>query len=283
MPKHVFMFIPAFGNTMTTTTALTSHAVKDLLGSKGIGSSISALSFPDIAELRSMVATIWYDTMPAVEYLLFVDSDMGFPAEMVLDMMLLDEPLVGSIYAQRKHPLSWAGSGTGEGVTERRGNFMAVEGVGMGCTLIHRQVMTELMAKYPELIDARIGMHPANEILRSAGANRLIRAFEKLEIPERGIVSEDLSFCIRWRNCNPGANKVWGAIGYDISHVGMYNYQGNYLKHLADMQAQQEMQMAQQRAIAEMVAAQQAAQAQQVQPPTAQVIELPARMAEAAE
>ena len=246
MPKHVFMFIPAFGNTMTTTTALTSHAIKDELASKGINVSISALSFPDIAELRSIVATIWIDTLPNVDYLLFIDSDMGFPAQMVTDMILFDEPLVGSIYPQRKQPLSWAGSGSGGGSTERRGNFMAVEGVGMGCTLIKREVMYAIMQKFPEVIDNRISMHPAFEILRSAGANRLIRAFEKMDMPERGIISEDLSFCIRWNQCG---GRTWAAIGYDMNHVGMYNYSGNYLGHInqmqAQMQAQQEAALAQ--------------------------------------
>ena len=42
-----------------------------------IGHTVALLqAFPDIAELRSMVMTIWYDTMPTVDYLLFIDSDM---------------------------------------------------------------------------------------------------------------------------------------------------------------------------------------------------------------
>lgn len=226
MATDVFIFVPAFGQLITATTFLTTHAVRQTLMSKGIGGGISTLSFPDIAELRSMVLTIWADTMPQSTHLLFIDSDMGFPPEMVLDMLLFDQPIVGCIYPQRKQPLSWAGSGNGGTQTERRGDFMKCEGVGFGCTLIKREVVTKMIEKFPELIDTRLHLHPAGETLRQAGTNRLLRFFEKLDIADRGLVSEDLSFCIRWAQCG---GEVWANIGRRISHVGMFDYSGRYL------------------------------------------------------
>lgn len=232
MAHKIFIFVPAFGQIVTATTFLTTHALQNHLMSKNIQGGISTLSFPDIAELRSMAATIWYDTMPDSTHLLFIDSDMGFPPEMVTDMLMMDEGIVGTIYPQRKLPLSWAGSGTGQPHTERRGNFMLVEGVGMGCTLIRRDVITKMLEKWPQswqeggLVDTRLHLHPAGETIKQAGSNRIIRAFEKLDLPERGLVSEDLSFCIRAGQCGI---KTWAAIGYRISHVGPFNYEGRYL------------------------------------------------------
>lgn len=226
MAHKLFIFVPAFGQIISATTFLTTHALQQHLASKSIQGGIATLSFPDIAELRSMAATIWYDTMPDSTHLLFIDADMGIPPEMVTDMLMLDEGIVGAIYPQRKLPLSWAGSGTGAAHTERRGNFMQVEGVGMGCTLIRRDVMTAMLEKMPQIVDTRLHLHPAGETIRNAGSTRLIRAFEKMDLPERGIVSEDLSFCIRWNQCG---GKVWAAIGYRISHVGPYDYAGRYL------------------------------------------------------
>lgn len=240
MATKVFIFVPAFGQIVTSTTFLTTHALQQVLASKGIGGMVSTLSFPDIAELRNMVLTIFYDTMDA-DYLLFVDADMGFPPDLVLDMIMFNEPVVGTIYPQRKMPLSWAGSGTGEPMTERRGNFMLVEGVGMGCTLIRRDVVKTMLEQMPELVDTRLHLHPAGETLREAGANRMIRAFEKLDIPERGLVSEDLSFCIRWNRCimpDGSKGKVWAAIGHKISHVGPFDYCGRYLDVVEAMQVQ---------------------------------------------
>ena len=240
MASKVFIFVPAFGQIVTATTFLTTHALQQTLAAKGIGGMVSTLSFPDIAELRNMVLTIFYDTMDA-DYLLFVDADMGFPPDLVTDMILFNEPVVGTIYPQRKMPLSWAGSGTGAEMTERRGNFMLVEGVGMGCTLIRRDVVRIMLEQMPELVDNRLHLHPAGETLRGAGANRMIRAFEKMDIPERGMVSEDLSFCIRWNRCtmqDGSKGRVWAAIGHRISHVGPFDYSGRYLDVVEQMQAQ---------------------------------------------
>ena len=226
MASNILIFVPAFGQQISAATFLSTHALQQALTAKSIGGGISTLSFPDIAELRAMAMTIWYDTLPTSTHLLFVDADMGFTPDTVLDMLLLDEPLVGAIYRQRREPKSWAGSGTGQSVTERRGNFMLVEGVGFGLTLLRRDLVTTMLEKMPELVDTRLALHPAGDTLRQAGANRLIRAFEKLDLPERGLVSEDLSFCIRWGQCG---GKVWASIGHKISHVGPYDYAGRYL------------------------------------------------------
>lgn len=226
MAQDVFIFVPAFGQIITATTFLTTHALRQHLMTKGIGGGISTLSFPDIAELRSMAVTVWYDTMPNSTHILFIDADMGFAPELVTDMMLFNEPVVGTVYPQRKMPLSWAGSGTGAAQTERRGDFMLVEGVGFGCTLIRRDCIAAMIEKFPELIDTRLHLHPAGETLRQTGTNRLLRFFEKMDLPERGLISEDLSFCLRWQQCG---GKTWAAIGHKMSHVGPHDYAGRYL------------------------------------------------------
>lgn len=238
MALKVFIFVPAFGQIISATTFLTTHALQQHLASKSIQGGISTLSFPDIAELRAMAMTIWYDTMPDSSHMLFIDADMGFPPDMVTDMIMFDEPIVGTIYPQRKLPLSWAGSGTGQPTTERRGNFMLVEGVGFGCTLLRRDCVTRMLEKMPELVDTRLQLHPAGETLKQAGTNRIIRAFEKLDLPDRGLVSEDLSFCIRAAQCGM---QTWAAIGYRISHVGPYDYSARYLD-IVEMQEAQALQ-----------------------------------------
>ena len=264
--RKVFMFVPGFGQIISAATFMTTHAVQQAFAQKSIAGSVSTLSFPDIAELRSMATTIWYDTMPDVQYLLFIDSDMGFAPDMILDMMHFDEPIVGAIYPQRNLPTSWAGSGTGERETQRRGNFMEVEGVGMGCTLIRRDVIATMIAKFPELVDTKIALQPYAKILQSAGANRLVRVFDKMTIPDRGCVSEDLSFCIRWRQCG---GQVWAAVGYRISHVGPYDYGACYLEHVNQQNALAEQQAAFAKQIeAQQIAAAEASRQLVLAPPT---------------
>lgn len=262
MAHNVFTFVPCFGNIIKTPTFLTTHAIMQELHSKGVATGISALSFPDIAELRNMVLTIFYDTMPNATHLLFIDADMSFDPKLVTDCLLFDEPLVGAIYPQRKVPLSWAGSGTGQPQTVRRAGFMQVEGVGFGCTLIRRDLVTKMLEKMPDLVDTRLHLHPAGDTLRQAGANRMIRAFEKMDIPDRGLISEDLSFCIRWRQCG---GEVWANINYKMSHVGDFDYSARYLDMVENAEREQAMMLAKQRE----------QQAQVTQAPAAEVFPYP--------
>jgi hypothetical protein len=103
-----------------------------------------------------------------------------------------------------------------------------------------------MLEQMPQLVDNRIGLHPAFETIKNAGANRLIRAFEKLDIPDRGLISEDLAFCVRWRQCG---GQVWANINHRISHVGPYDYAGRYLDAV-EQQMAIDMQAAQQRLLA---------------------------------
>jgi hypothetical protein len=106
----------------------------------------------------------------------------------------------------------------------------------MGCTLIRRDAITKMLAAYPELIDTRLDLHPAKEIMRSTGANRILRLFDLMDIPERGRVSEDLSFCMRW---NRIGGQVWAAIGYRISHVGPHDFGARYLDEVERKQQEE--------------------------------------------
>lgn len=241
MSNKIFVVVPAFGQMISASTFMAVSALQAALASKSIQAAVTTFSFPDIAELRSIFTTIWYDTMPDTDSILWVDADMAFAPDLVLDMMLFGEPVVGTLYRQRNAEISWAGSGTGSATTERRGNFVLVEGVGMGCTLIRREVITRILAAFPDLIDMRIRMHPAFKLLQSAGVTRLLRVFEKLDIPDRGLVSEDLSFCIRW---NRVGGQVWANIGHRISHVGPYDYSGCYAEHVSQIEAQKELERA---------------------------------------
>ena len=265
---NVLICVPAFGQIISASTTLTLQTIQMTLAQKGVSSGFSTLSFPDIAELRSMYTTMFFDSpdMQAFTHLLFIDADMGFSPQLVLDQLMLDEPLVGSIYPQRRLPVSWAGSGTGEATAERRGEFMRVEGVGMGCTLIRRDCLQRILANeparreqeidaaigdnanryrdagvydelrsaiastFPPFVDERIAMHPGREMLESAKCKRLIRFFDCLDIPARGRISEDLSFCIR---AGKAGIVTWAAIGHRISHVGPYDYGARYLDQTA--------------------------------------------------
>ncbi len=221
--KKILLFVPAFGQMMSCTTVSTIIQLMQVLPSKAIAGGFGTLSYPDIAEMRDAVLSRWYDHMTDYTHLLFIDADMGFPPELVLDMLLFDQPLVGAIYRKRIEPPQWAASGSGGPTTDRCANFIKVDGIGMGVCLIRRDVVTTMLEKMPELSDDKIAMLSIRDLMDPA-ATRIIRAFDPIMGPS-GRVSEDLSFCQRWRECG---GDVWGAIGHMVSHVGPYDFAGRY-------------------------------------------------------
>lgn len=215
-------FFPTYKNVVTGTTLLTSHALGNALHARGIGWGVSAISNPEIEWVRNWATTHWYDCMPQFSHLLFVDDDMGFMPEVVLDMLAFGEPVVGALYPKKTVERQWAVSGLPNPVA--RGPFLEVEGLGCGCFLIHRDAIKVMIEKMPEIIDTRPNTIDA-DLFREAGVKRFIRAFDCINDPERGKVSEDISFGRRWRQCG---GKVWAATHHKIVHVGPHEYADTY-------------------------------------------------------
>lgn len=232
MATNVLIGLPAYGNMVSLATLNTTHAIMQAFLSKGIRGGIAAFSYPEVSEARNIILTGWYDTCPDATHLLFLDSDMGFSAQVVLDLLMFNEPMVGAIYSKKCVPIQWAASGLGDKFAERRGDFMKVAGLGMGCFLIRRDAITTMLEQMPELSDSRMEHHAAKDML----GNRIIRAFDSFDNPDdtaHGRMSEDLSFCCRWRLCG---GEIWASVGHDIEHVGMYSYKANYMRHVAEKQ-----------------------------------------------
>lgn len=221
--KKVLVFVPAYGQQMTCATVSTVINLMQVLPSKAIAGGFVTFSYPDIAEGRDAVLSRWFDHMPEYSHLLMIDSDMGFQPDLILDMLLFDQPLVGAIYRKRTEPAQWVAAGSGQPTTERCANFIKVDGVGMGVCLIKREVVATMLEKMPEISDDKIAMLSIRDLL-APEAKRIIRAFDPIYGPS-GRVSEDLSFCQRWRECG---GDVWGAIGHWVDHVGPHAYGGRY-------------------------------------------------------
>lgn len=228
MANKVFCFIPTFRGDVSATTMLATHALSQTLWQCGVAFGITAMSFPDIADLRGMALTFFYDHQPDATHLLFVDDDMGFPPQLVIDMLALNEPLVGTLYPKRTLPLEFAGRGDDN--PETRGGFVKTDGVGMGITLIRRDVVTTMLEKIEGLSDDKLensglGMAFGD----SFPLTRIIRAFEPISSPYNGAkMSEDFSFCQRWiHECG---GEVWAAAHHTIQHVGRYTYQGCFMQ-----------------------------------------------------
>lgn len=218
----ILIALPAFGQVNTSFTTGSLVATTRFLTERGQFGGFAQLSYPDLEDLRSMFLSIFYDKIDA-SHILFVDADMSFEPQLVLDMIDFDKPLVGCLYPKRTLPIAWVGSAL-EGEQQIENGFLKVEGIGFGVTLISRDCVKAIIDGGHCEIDEDLDAHTAGQMLKSQGITRMIRAFDKIKLPGRRL-SEDYSFCHRHK---AAGGDVWAAINHRVTHVGDYGFGGRY-------------------------------------------------------
>lgn len=233
-PTGILICVPAFGQQMAAATAQSLYNLALHFTTNGIPSTLCHMSAADIAEVRNLFLTTWYDGYPekVFSHLLFVDADMEFPPQLVADMIRFDKPLMGCLYARRSFPAVAVGRcfNTDQTLDDIKDGFIELHGVGGGVMMISREVVKTMIEKFPEIIDTKVEGHPGQELLGAAGASkRLIRAFDPFFTDEGLKLSEDLAFCERWKRCG---GEVWANVVHLIGHIGPFNYAIRYADYL---------------------------------------------------
>lgn len=234
--KGVLICVPAFGQMMTAQTAQSLINLVQFLTVSKIPNSMCWLSAADIAEVRNIVLTKWYDGSPEFSHLLFVDADMEFPTALVRDMLEFGKPMMGCLYARRQWPAVAVGRTFDDNATPSSltNGFLKVAGIGAGVMMIARHVIDVMLAQMPEIIDTNVSGHPGAESLNG----RILRGFDSF-VDDRGVkLSEDLAFCERWRRCG---GDVWANANHLIGHIGPFNYAIRYADYLETKVAKAEV------------------------------------------
>jgi hypothetical protein len=232
---------PAHGETFYTPYVQTIFRLHRALIPAGWTLSFASIAFADIAESRNFLLTHWFDKTDAT-HILFVDSDMGFEAQLVQEMLALNKPVVGAVSPRRSIDLNRLVKIASEGTKAesainrahdyivqtvrgrtagRKKGFIEVEGIGAGVLLIQRSAIEQMLKKLPAVSDKTA---PKTSPL-ARNLNRMIRAFDPVTT-DAGRLSEDFSFCHRWHNACGG--EIWASTEHKITHVGLHHYEGRY-------------------------------------------------------
>ena len=147
-----------------------------------------------------------------VTHLLFVDGDIGFEAKSVIEMVALDVPVVGAIYAgqgsnetSKIQLIFMPIAGHEKDQPDERG-CIKVNGLGLGLTLIK----IEALAAMEEHYCTELGHKDAY------GGRTLVNLF--LETIENGkLYGEDYNFFRRWRELDD-KNEVLAYLPVKITH-----------------------------------------------------------------
>lgn len=232
--KGVLIAVPCYGGEIKMQCHSSVSQLRATFGWNKLPSAEYNQDMCDIVDTRNTIITHWYDNAPEYDHLLMIDNDMHFDPEMVVKMIGLAKPVVGAVYHKRQHPIDKdilsvvIGEPLIDEVPEIVDGFQKWKYVGGGVLLIKRRVVTEMLKKFPELNDTT---DPG--FLKVAGVTRLIGVFSKMKDPDGRPLSEDYSFCERWRQCG---GDIWAAVDYRIGHIGQFSYGfHHYGKPLPDL------------------------------------------------
>lgn len=217
--------VEALSSIVRMTNALDAHGVKI---------NFSSLSYAEVAVCRNALVSDFLET--DLSHLLFVDNDMAFEPQVIGDMLSAGQPFVGAFSPQRQFdPAEFAkayrraeSNGTADPVrvalaavngfvgSPKRpalSRVVEAEQVGAGLLLLRRDVF-EVLDKADQTIPDVL--HPRT--------GRSIRGyFERVYLEDkRAFLSEDDSFCYRWRR---RANaRIFAFAGRGITRYGDFAY-----------------------------------------------------------
>jgi hypothetical protein len=225
----IFVAFPAYGRMNVADTTASLFELGVTFGMNGLYGGFGTATHPDISEIRNVFLTAFYDKTRA-DHILFVDSDMKFRAKLVIDMLKLDQPVVGAVYRKKSNDRKWIGRALPEEQKPVDG-FMEMAGVGAGVLLIRRDCVETMIKEFPDLIDSSPPeAQQAREQVETLGLTRVFRAFDKMKNEFGNELSEDLAFCERWRSIG---GQVWANVSHEIGHIGLAEFKGSYLNQLS--------------------------------------------------
>ena len=210
------------------------HLIYSLLREQIILSH-TGVDYADIVASRNYLLTNFSYGKTDCSHILFVDNDMGFPPELVHDMLELDQDVTGAFIPSRHIDLKYLHKSKEDFDTalrksfrfvgerhpsgETSGKFLRMTRCGTGIMLISRKAVTKMIETMPEIAQPP----KACQLPYPMPHPQFLTPFDKVEVDGRQL-SEDFSFCHRWTEGCGG--KIWGAPHHKISHAGRFVFEG---------------------------------------------------------
>lgn len=218
--KGILIATPCYGGGIKMQTHAAISQVRSALSWGKVPNQEYILDMCDIEDVRNSIVTFWYDNLE-YDHLLMIDNDMHFDPSLIFKMIELNKPVVGVTYHKRQMAKDGdvRGMVIGEtlaGYPEIVNGFQPWKYVGGGIMLIKRDVVTQMLKKFPEINGT---VDPG--ALGGLGVTRMIGAFSKMKDPSGRPLSEDYSFCERWTQCG---GEIWCGVEYPVGHIGSFTY-----------------------------------------------------------
>jgi hypothetical protein len=173
-------------------------------------------------------------------HLMFIDADIAFDPTQVFRLLNFDKDMAAGVYPTKRVDWAKVGLMAKAGAAdlessalsyvlefedpariENKNGFARVRYAGTGFMLIKRQTLVKMIESYPELRYTR--EHQAEDPLK--GSKWRSALFNCMIEKETGVyLSEDFSFCRRWRDLG---GEIWVDLQSRLAHTGTATFYGN--------------------------------------------------------
>lgn len=216
---HLHIGIPCYGG-MVSEPTMTSFLRFVLLAQQaGLNWSLDTMVNESLVTRARNNLMAKMMSNPQATHFMFIDADIRFQAESILQMMACDKDVIGGLYPKKALPVNYVINLQPQ--TKIQGDIFTVDTMGTGFLMFKRPVYEKLIAAHPETkyVDD-VGLGKQYE--------PMMYSIFDCEIDERGhYLSEDWLFCRRWQKVG---GEIWAHSKVLLNHVGHYEFAGDLSK-----------------------------------------------------
>ena len=213
---HLHIGIPCYGG-MVSEPTMTSFLRFTLLASQAkLNWSLDTMVNESLVTRARNNLMAKMMTNEQATHFMFIDADIRFQPESILQMLAYDKDVIGGLYPKKALPVNYVINLKPQ--TKIQGDIFTVDTMGTGFLMFKRSVYEKLIAAHPECkyVDD-VGLGKQYE--------PMMYSIFDCKIDERGhYLSEDWLFCRRWQELG---GEIWAHSKVLLNHVGHYEYAGD--------------------------------------------------------
>lgn len=215
--------MPVYTGEIKASCMMSLFAAQALLHQRGISYDVTLITdCPVLPTSRNALVDIFMKDPDATD-LFFIDSDVGFNAPAVLNILHRPEEIVAGIYPLKRDiggfPVQIK---LVDGYAVEQDGLIEADFMPTGFMRIKRSAIEKMQAAYPELLYTESVVNVAGMDLKGA------YDFFSMGIIGERFTTEDYAFCAKWTKIG---GRLWVYPDVDFTHTGTKSWTGNYANY----------------------------------------------------
>lgn len=236
---HIYLATPAYGCIVHTPFASSLLQLQGECIKRGVDISVDMLGNESLVQRGRNILQARFLKSSAT-HLLFIDADIAFSPESILDRLIpADKDVITGVYAKKS--IDWElvrskllkkdstepvqSAGLDYNINMKPGENPVKDGIvevldsATGFMLIKRRVIEDMWKEYADELWCK------NDIQGTTNVDAYCAIFDcMIDQESRRYLSEDYAFCRRWQRMG---GKIYADITFPLAHIGTHTFTGD--------------------------------------------------------